>query len=51
MGQAAITKEEREFRINVTARHEAAHGVIAAVQGLRLRSEGMAVDRNGEGLT
>jgi hypothetical protein len=48
---AAITDEQREVRINITARHEAAHAVIAAVLGLRLRTEGMAVDRNGEGLT
>lgn len=46
-----IPDEQREVRVNITARHEAAHAVIAAVLGLRLRSEGMAVDRDGEGLT
>lgn len=49
--QATITAKEREARVNITARHEAAHTVIAAVLELRLRSEGMAVDRNGDGLT
>jgi hypothetical protein len=33
-----------------TAHHEAGHLVAAATQGLKLRSEGMAVDARGEGL-
>jgi hypothetical protein len=33
-----------------TAHHEAGHLVAAAVQGLELRSEGLAVDARGEGL-
>jgi hypothetical protein len=45
-----LTDEERAARVNITARHEAAHAVITAVLGLRLRAEGMAVDRDGEGL-
>jgi hypothetical protein len=50
-GQASITAEEREVRIQISARHEAGHAVGAAVLGLRLRPEGMAVDENGDGLT
>jgi len=36
--------------VESTARHEAAHLVIAALQSLRLRPEGLAVDASGFGL-
>jgi len=39
-----------EQQIIRTAYHEAGHIVAAAVQGLKLRPEGLAVDARGEGL-
>jgi hypothetical protein len=42
--------EDIEIRVACSAHHEAGHIVIAATQGLRLRSEGLMVDRVGEGL-
>src|SRR5580658_3836056 len=39
-----------EQQIIRTAHHEAGHLVAAAVQGLKLRPEGLAVDARGEGL-
>jgi hypothetical protein len=42
--------EDVEVRVRCSAHHEAGHIVIAASQGLRLRSEGLMVDRAGEGL-
>lgn len=42
--------EDIEVRVKCSAHHEAGHIVIAAVQGLRLHSEGLMVDRAGEGL-
>jgi len=42
--------ENVEIRVTCSAHHEAGHIVIAASQGLKLRSEGLMVDRVGEGL-
>ena len=39
-----------EQQITRTAHHEAGHLVAAAALGLKLRSEGLAVDSRGEGL-
>ena len=39
-----------EQQIIRTAHHEAGHIVVAAVQGLKLRPEGLSVDERGEGL-
>lgn len=39
-----------EQQVIRTAHHEAGHLVAAATQGLKLRSEGLAVDARGEGL-
>ena len=39
-----------EQQIIRTAYHEAGHIVVAAVQGLKLRPEGLSVDERGEGL-
>jgi hypothetical protein len=39
-----------EQRITRTAHHEAGHIVVAAVQNLKLRPEGLSVDERGEGL-
>lgn len=39
-----------EQQIIRTAYHEAGHLVVAAIQNLKLRSEGLAVDTRGEGL-
>jgi hypothetical protein len=43
----SVPLEEQIIRI---AHHEAGHLVAAAVQGLKLRPEGLAVDDRGEGL-
>ena len=40
----------REQQIVRTAHHEAGHIVVAAVQNLKLRPEGLSVDERGEGL-
>ena len=39
-----------EATLEIAAHHEAGHIVIAATQGLRLRSEGLSIDPDGEGL-
>jgi hypothetical protein len=39
-----------EARLAIAAHHEAGHIVIAAVEGLRLRPEGIMVDTEAEGL-
>lgn len=50
LGPYHTDMEDIEVKVKCSAHHEAGHIVIAAVQGLRLRSEGLMVDRTGEGL-
>lgn len=48
--QTANMAEPLELKIQCAAHHESGHIVVAAVQGLRLRPEGLMVDFLGEGL-
>jgi hypothetical protein len=46
----AKSGESLGIRLDCAAHHEAGHIVIAAVQGLKLRADGLIVDTVGEGL-
>lgn len=48
--QAAVKTENIDDKITIAAHHEAAHAVIAAVLGRSLRSEGIIVGKDAEGL-
>jgi hypothetical protein len=50
MERASVGSDDIEGKLKEVAHHEAGHVVIAALLGLRLRSEGLMIDTIGEGL-
>jgi hypothetical protein len=48
--QGMNAPEDVDLKLMRAAHHEAAHVVIAAIQGLRLRREGVGVNRSAQGL-
>jgi hypothetical protein len=49
--QEAIDAEDVDTKISIAARHEAGHAVIAAVKQIPLRTEGIMVGQDGQGLS
>jgi|SRR5271166_5403827 len=49
--QAPVKNENIDAKIEISAHHEAGHAVIAAVLGRRLRSEGIMIGKDAEGLS